>query len=61
MKMKGVDPSKHEVSAELVSPPLYFPRVDADFGQERISTYYGKVKAIEEPESRTLRYPRLLS
>ncbi|WVQ80625.1 hypothetical protein IAT38_002730 [Cryptococcus sp. DSM 104549] len=35
LKMKGVDPSTHEVTSEL----------------ERIKKYYGKVKSIEEPEA----------
>jgi len=52
LKMKGVDPATHEVSAELVCPPpLQFEKA-AD-QKERIRTYYGKVKRAEEPESRT--------
>ncbi|WVR07136.1 hypothetical protein IAU60_004177 [Kwoniella sp. DSM 27419] len=35
LKLKGVDPAKHDVTAEL----------------DRIKLYYGKVKAVEEPES----------
>ncbi|WVQ99317.1 hypothetical protein IAU59_006449 [Kwoniella sp. CBS 9459] len=35
LKLKGVDPENHDVSAEL----------------ERIKTYYAKVKAVEEPEA----------
>ncbi|OCF60502.1 hypothetical protein L486_00135 [Kwoniella mangroviensis CBS 10435] len=36
LKLKGVDPDKHEVTAEL----------------DRIKTYYTKIKSIEEPETR---------
>jgi hypothetical protein len=50
--MKGVDPATHKVSAELVCAPSSI-RIAAD-QKERIRTYYGKVKRVEEPESRTL-------
>ncbi|WRT66267.1 uncharacterized protein IL334_003220 [Kwoniella shivajii] len=39
MKMKGVNPDKHDVTAEL----------------DRIKTYYGKIKSIEEPETQRTR------
>ena len=51
LKMKGVDPATHEVSAELVCPPLP-PVSNTSDQKERIRTYYGKVKRVEEPESR---------
>lgn len=37
LKMKGVDPDKHEVSTEL----------------ERVREYYTKIRNIEQPEKRT--------
>jgi hypothetical protein len=52
--MKGVDPATHDVSAELAS--LSTPGVKVADQQERIRTYYGKVKAVEEPESRESLY-----
>ncbi|OCF36762.1 hypothetical protein I316_01358 [Kwoniella heveanensis BCC8398] len=35
LKLKGIDPEKHDVSAEL----------------DRIKTYYAKVRAVEEPDA----------
>ncbi|KAI9639439.1 Sas10/Utp3/C1D family-domain-containing protein [Dioszegia hungarica] len=40
LKMKGVDPAKHEVSSEL----------------ERVRTYYGKIRSIENPEDDSRKY-----
>jgi exosome complex protein LRP1 len=52
LKMKGVDPATHEVSAELVCAPFSIQKAADE--KERIRTYYGKVKRVEEPESRML-------
>jgi hypothetical protein len=50
LKLRGVEPDDHEVTKELVR--LHIPVTKlADGMQDRIKTYYAKIRSVEEPES----------